>query len=97
MRFIRRNGLGTLGGADFKALCTIYAGVCQRMGQCGGQDKEQSNQHGPPHSPRAAQFVCEQVLCHLNGVMLGFTSALAQVASDGRYGKLASDDYQKNE
>jgi len=97
MRCIRRNGLGTLGGADCKAFCTIYACVYKRMGQCGGHDKQQSNQHGPPHRPRAAQFVCEQVLCHLNGVMIGVTSALAHVASGGRYGKPALDDCQKNQ
>jgi len=97
LRFIRRNGLWTLGGADINACCTICPGVCQRMGQCWGHDKEQSNQHGPPHRPGAAQFVCKQVRCHLTGVLLGITSTPAQVVSDGRYWKLALDDYQNTE
>ena len=54
MHVIRRNGFGTLGGADFNAFCIARAGKRQCVGQCWSQCKQQGHEHSPPHSPWAA-------------------------------------------
>lgn len=54
MRVIWRNGLRTLGGADFYAFCTSYTGKCKGMVQSKSQCKQHSHQHRPPHCAGAA-------------------------------------------